>query len=127
MQLLESVSAVSGTGLMVWLLIAVPLASSAFLLLAGRATDAWGHYLGTLAPIVSFVLGLLLFLQMLGAAEESRPINVQLYEWIATGDWSINIGLLVDPLSILFVLLITGVGSLIHVYSIGYMAHDERR
>jgi NADH-quinone oxidoreductase subunit L len=126
-QLLESVSAVSGTGLMVWLLIAVPLASAAFLLLAGRATDAWGHYLGTLAPIVSFVLGLLLFLQMLGAAEESRPINVQLYEWIATGDWSINIGLLVDPLSILFVLLITGVGSLIHVYSIGYMAHDERR
>ena len=61
MQLLESLSAFSGAGLMTWLLIAVPLASAAFLLLAGKATDAWGHWLGTLAPIVSFVLGLVLF------------------------------------------------------------------
>ena len=50
-----------------------------------------------------------------------------LYEWIAVGPWQIEIGLLVDQLSILFALLITGVGSLIHIYSIGYMAHDERR
>ncbi len=127
MQLLESLSAFSGAGLMTWLLIAVPLASAAFLLLAGKATDAWGHWLGTLAPIVSFVLGLVLFFSLLGSAADARKINVELYEWIATGDWSIKLGLLVDPLSILFVLLITGVGSLIHVYSIGYMAHDERR
>ena len=112
---------------MVWLLIAVPLASAAFLLLAGKATNAWGHLLATLAPIASFVLGLVLFFQLLGSAAEARHINVELYEWIATGNWSIKLGLLVDPLSILFVLLITGVGSLIHVYSIGYMAHDERR
>ena len=50
-----------------------------------------------------------------------------LYSWIPTGGWDIDVGLLVDQLSIVFVLLITGVGSLIHVYSIGYMAHDERR
>ena len=54
-------------------------------------------------------------------------MGVPLYAWIPTGGWDIAVGLLVDQLSILFVLLITGVGSLIHVYSIGYMAHDERR
>ncbi len=127
MQLLESVSALSGSGAMAWLLIAIPLAGAAFLLLAGGLTDAWGHLLATLAPIVSFVLGLVLFAQLLGSPEDARHIDVSVYEWIATGSWSIEFGLLVDPLSILFVLLITGVGSLIHVYSIGYMAHDDRR
>ncbi len=127
MQLLESVSAMSSTGLMVWLLVAIPLASAAFLLLAGKITDGWGHLLGTLAPIASFVLGLVLFLQLLGSPGDDRAINVDLYQWIATGNWTIELGFLVDQLSILFVLLVTGVGSLIHVYSIGYMAHDERR
>ena len=61
MQLLESVSALSSPGLLVWLLVAIPLAGAAILLLAGKATDAWGNWLGTLAPIVSFVLGLVLF------------------------------------------------------------------
>ncbi|MFD0866041.1 NADH-quinone oxidoreductase subunit L [Tessaracoccus lubricantis] len=112
---------------MVWLLVAIPLASAAFLLLAGKATNTWGHLLGTLAPIASFAIGVVLFLQLLGASADDRVINVQLYEWIATGNWSIGLGFLVDQLSILFVLLVTGVGSLIHVYSIGYMAHDERR
>ncbi|MHA6525688.1 NADH-quinone oxidoreductase subunit L [Tessaracoccus sp. G1721] len=112
---------------MAWLLIAIPLASAAFLLLAGRLTDAWGHLLATVAPIVSFLLGLVLFVQLLGSPEDARHIAVSVYEWIATGAWSIEFGLLVDPLSILFVLLISGVGSLIHVYSIGYMAHDDRR
>jgi NADH-quinone oxidoreductase subunit L len=119
--------------MMTWLLIAVPLASAAFLLLVGKASDGWGHLLGTAAPVVSFVLGLVLFVQMLGANSvdpgfgDGRAINVEVYEWIATGSWSVKFGLLADPLSILFVLLITGVGSLIHVYSIGYMSHDDRR
>ena len=118
---------------MTWLLIAVPLASAAFLLLVGKASDGWGHLLGTAAPVVSFLLGLVLFVQMLGANSfdpgfgDGRAINVEVYEWMATGSWSVKFGLLADPLSILFVLLITGVGSLIHVYSIGYMSHDDRR
>lgn len=125
----EVFQAVPATGLfsMAWLLIVIPLATSLLLLLLGRFSDAWGHWLATLAPIASFVIGILLFLQMLGADESSRAVHVQLYEWIQTGDWTVNVGLLVDQLSILFVLLITGVGSLIHIYSIGYMAHDDRR
>ncbi|WGT48497.1 NADH-quinone oxidoreductase subunit L [Tessaracoccus lacteus] len=112
---------------MIWLLIAIPLASATFLLLAGRLTDRWGHFLATAAVVASFVIGLVLFAALLGLDSESRHLNTAVYEWIATGSWSIQLGLLVDPLSILFVLLITGVGSLIHVYSIGYMAHDDRR
>ncbi len=127
MQPLETLSALSGTGAMIWLLIVVPLASAALLLLLGKAANAWGHLLGTLAVVASFALGCLLFSTLLGAPEDARHLAVEPYEWIATGDWSLRMGLLVDPLSILFVLLITGVGSLIHIYSIGYMAHDERR
>lgn len=128
MHLLETtLSATSGQGLMTWLLIAIPLVSAAILLLAGKATNAWGHFLATAAVIASFVLGLILFVGMLALDDSARHLNTQVYEWIATGNWSITIGLLVDPLSILFVLLITGVGSLIHIYSIGYMAHDDRR
>ena len=69
----------------------------------------------------------MLFVQLLGREEAARAVGVPLYSWIPTGGWDIGVGLLIDQLSIMFVLLITGVGSLIHVYSIGYMAHDERR
>ncbi len=126
---LEVVPPVAATGLfsLAWLMIAIPAASAALLLLIGRAGDRWGHLLGTLAPFASFVVGLLLFVQLLGREEASRAVGVPLYEWFGSGRWSIGVGLLVDQLSIVFVLLITGVGGLIHVYSIGYMAHDERR
>ncbi|MDF1487050.1 NADH-quinone oxidoreductase subunit L [Tessaracoccus caeni] len=130
MHLLETITtATPATGLfsLAWLMIAIPLASAGLLLLLGKATDAWGHLLATLAPIASFTIGALLFIQMLGAPEDARAVSVPVYEWIATGSWTFNVSLLVDQLSILFVLLITGVGSLIHIYSIGYMSHDPRR
>jgi NADH-quinone oxidoreductase subunit L len=126
---LELVNPVAAGGLFsyAWLLIAVPAFSAAVLLLIGRAGDAWGHLLGTVAPLVSFGIGLLLFVQLLGRGEAERAVSVPLYTWISSGRWSIGAGLLLDQLSIVFVLLITGVGGLIHLYSIGYMAHDERR
>ncbi len=129
MQLLEIIPAVPATGLfsLAWLLIAIPLVCSALLLVLGRRSDGWGHLLATAATLASFVIGLLLFLQMMSADEASRAVSVPLYEWISIGSWSIEAGLLVDQLSILFVLLITGVGALIHIYSIGYMEHDENR
>ena len=129
MNLLEVVTPVAAEGLFsyAWLLIVIPLVSAGILLLIGKAGDAWAHVLGTLAPIASFVIGLGMFVQLLGREESARAVGVPLYTWIASGDWSINVGLLIDQLSIMFVLLITGVGSLIHIYSIGYMAHDPRR
>lgn len=126
---MDVVTPVAATGLFAyaWLLIAIPAASAAVLLLVGRAGDAWGHLLGTLAPLASFVIGLLLFVALLGRDEAQRSVALHLYDWIPSGRWNIAVGLQIDQLSIVFVLLITFVGGLIHVYSIGYMAHDERR
>ncbi|MCW2696345.1 MAG: nuoL [Modestobacter sp.] len=108
-----------------WLLIALPLAGAAVLLLGGRRTDRWGHLLGTATVVVAFVIGLLCTVQLAGV--EGRSVQVDLYTFMQTGTLDVQAGLLFDPLSALFVLLITGVGALIHVYSIGYMAHDAAR
>ena len=129
MNLLDVVTPLPATGLFTyaWLLIAIPALSAAILLIGGRATDAWGHLLGTLTPLISFALGFVLFVQLVGRDVASRAVSVPLYDWISSGQWHVGVGLLVDQLSIVFVLLITGVGGLIHIYSIGYMAHDRRR
>ena len=126
---LETVTPVPATGFFTsaWLLIAIPAASAAILLLVGRRADRWGHFLGAAAPLVSFAIGLYYFINLLGRDVPERAVSVPLYNWIASGRWQINVGLLIDQLSIVFVLLITGVGGLIHVYSVGYMAHDEKR
>ncbi|MEJ7773599.1 MAG: NADH-quinone oxidoreductase subunit L [Nocardioidaceae bacterium] len=108
-----------------YLIIALPAASAAVLLLGGRATNAWGHLLGTAAPLASFVIGVVAFAQLSTGDEEA--LTQQLFTWIDAGAFQVEFGLLFDPLSALFVLLITGVGGLIHVYSIGYMEHDVRR
>jgi NADH-quinone oxidoreductase subunit L len=108
-----------------WLLIALPLAGAAVLLLGGRRTDQWGHLLGTATVLGAFVLAVLSTVSL--ADVEGRSVDVDLFTFISTGELDVRAGLLYDPLSAVFVLLITGVGSLIHVYSIGYMAHDPAR
>lgn len=112
---------------LLWLIIALPLLGAAILLLGGRYTDKWGHLLGTATAATSFVISLVLFVSLLGREEGDRQVAQHLYDWIDSGRLHIGMDLLYDPLSALFLLLITGVGSLIHVYSIGYMAHDPRR
>src|ERR671939_643387 len=109
-----------------WLLIALPLAGAAVLLLGGRRTDRWGHLLGVATVVAAFVIGLLCTLQLAGLPG-SRAVDVDLFTFISAGTLDVRAALLFDPLSAVFVLLITGVGALIHVYSIGYMAHDPRR
>ncbi|WP_242891946.1 NADH-quinone oxidoreductase subunit L [Actinomadura litoris] len=110
-----------------WLLIALPLAGAAILLLGGRRTDRWGHLLGVTMSLASFVVGAAMFVQMLGYEAEERRRTLHLWDFIDVGSFKVGMDLLVDPLSISFVLLITGVGSLIHIYSIGYMAEDPDR
>ena len=110
-----------------WLLIALPLAGAAVLLLGGRATDAWGHLLGLAAAAASFAGGVVLFTQLLGRPADDRTLHQTLFSWVPAGELRVDFGLQVDQLSICFVLLITGVGSLIHLYSIGYMSHDAER
>jgi NADH-quinone oxidoreductase subunit L len=120
-------NAVPATGLLsaTWLLIALPLAGAAVLLLGGRRTDRWGHLLGCATVLAAFVVGLLATLQLAGL--DAKAVDVDLFTFISAGRLDVTAGLLFDPLSAAFVLLITGVGSLIHVYSVGYMAHDPGR
>ena len=108
-------------------LIALPLLGATILLLAGRRADKWGHILGTLMSASAFAVGLYQLSLMLGRSNEARPVTQKLFEWISVGTFNIDAGLLLDQLSICFVLLITGVGTLIHIYSISYMSHDHDR
>jgi NADH-quinone oxidoreductase subunit L len=108
-------------------LIALPLAGAAILLLGGSRTDKWGHLLGTAMSASSFGVGIYQLMLMLDRPTEQRPVGQKLFEWIHVGDFKVDAGLLLDQLSICFVLLITGVGTLIHIYSISYMSHDKDR
>ena len=108
-------------------LVAAPLAGAALLLLGGRRLDAIGHWLGVIASTASFVVGAVLFADMLGRDTAARPIHQHLFSWVPVNGFQADIGFQLDQLSMTFVLLISGVGSLIHLYSVGYMAHDERR
>ncbi len=108
-------------------LIALPLAGAGILLLAGRRADKWGHLLGTAMSASSFGVGLYQLMLMLDRPTEQRPVGQKLFEWINVGEFKVDAGLLLDQLSICFVLLITGVGTLIHIYSISYMSHDKDR
>ena len=110
-----------------WLLIAVPLASFFVLMLAGSRADSWGHWLGVAASCVAAIVGIGAFVEMLGRDAENRVENVHLFTWFSGGEFSLDAGLLIDPLSLTFVLLVTFVGTLIHIYSVAYMEHDPRR
>ncbi|MFE2235397.1 NADH-quinone oxidoreductase subunit L [Streptomyces sp. NPDC059442] len=109
------------------LLIAAPLLGAAVLLCGGRRLDKTGHWLGTVLAAVSFVIGVVLFADMLGRSADDRALHQTLYTWIPVESFQADMAFQLDQLSMTFVLLITGVGTLIHVYSIGYMEHDERR
>jgi len=108
-------------------LIALPLAGAIILLLAGRKADKWGHLLATVLSASSFGVGLYQLSEMLALEPEERAMTQKLFTWINVGTFNVDAGLLLDQLSICFVLLITGVGTLIHIYSISYMSHDRDR
>ena len=110
-----------------WLLIALPLAGAALLLLGGKATNSFGPALATGLSWASFGLGVAALMQLLAVDPEQRSTQQTLYNWVPAGAFQLSAGLQIDTLSISFVLLITFVGSLIHVYSLGYMSHDPNK
>jgi len=122
-----SVADATGVLSLSWLLVALPLAGAAILLLGGRRTDSFGHLLGTGTVVLAFVIGLLQFIALLGRDADDRAVGQELYTWISVGGFDVDAGLRLDQLSMCFVLLITFVGALIHIYSIGYMEHDPDR
>jgi NADH-quinone oxidoreductase subunit L len=117
-------TAATGITAYAWLLVVLPMLGSAILLIGGRATDKWGPLLAVALSWASFVIGLVTWIAMLGRDPGSRAQSVHLYSWVPAGSFKLDAGLLVDQLSMSFVLLVTFVGSLILVYSLGYMEHD---
>ena len=124
---MDEVTYAPATGLLswTWLLIALPAAGAAVLLLTGRRSDKWGHWLGVATVGGAFALALAMFSQLAGL--DDRSAATDLFTFIAVGDLDVQASLLLDPLSGVFTLLITGVGFLIHLYAVGYMADDEGR
>ena len=124
---MQNVIAASGVASSAWLLLALPVFGALVLLVGGRRTDGWGHLLGCVTVALAFVWGLVLFFGDLGRPAAERVQNLHLFDWIPVNSLQVDFGLRLDPLSLTFVLLITGVGGLIHIYSIGYMSHDRDR
>jgi len=110
-----------------WLLVAIPLLSAAFLLLAGKRADRWGHWVGVAASGLAFLFGLGVTVSLLGDDAATRVRSLHLFSWIPAGSLHLDAGMRLDPLSLTFVLLVTFVGTLIHVYSVAYMEQDPSR
>ncbi|MEC3917591.1 NADH-quinone oxidoreductase subunit L [Nocardia sp. CDC160] len=112
---------------MLWLLPALPLAGAVSLLLMGKISDKFGHLVGTLMALASFGVAAWAFNDMLDRSNAQRAVHYSLFEWVPVAGLKVDFALQLDQLSMCFALLITGVGSLIHIYSVGYMAHDPGR
>ena len=123
----QAVQPASGVTTLAWLLVAFPVLGAAILLFGGRRTNRFGPVLATALSWASFGLGTVIFLSMLGRSSGQRAENLFLYKWIPAGSFQVDAGMLIDPLSMAFVLLVTFVGSLILVYSLAYMEHDPDR
>jgi NADH-quinone oxidoreductase subunit L len=109
----------------VWLIPALPLLGVVLLLVFGRKLgEPWAGVLATTLMAGSFLAGVVTFLGLLDRHEEERRFLFHLFEWMPVGGFSVDVGFLVDPLSMTMVLFVTGVGALIHLYSIGYMHGD---
>ena len=124
---LQQVTPATGIFTLIALLIALPLAGAVILLLGGRRTNRWGPYLGVLTVTGSAVLAIVMLVKLMALPTGSRSIGQNLYQWVFAGSFKVNFAFQLDQLSIVFVLLITIVGTLIHIYSLGYMAHDVDR
>lgn len=108
-----------------WLLIALPALGALILLITGRRANKWGHLLGCATVLAAFCYAVALFASLSGLSPEQRVRDLYLFSWIPVDALQVDFGLRLDPLSMVFALLVTGVGALIHIYSVGYMAHDQ--
>ncbi|MDQ2650028.1 MAG: NADH-quinone oxidoreductase subunit L, partial [Actinomycetota bacterium] len=112
---------------LVWLIPALPLAGFLLLLVAGpKLGEPRAGWVATIASGASFLVTVAVFIALWGEDAHHRAHEVVLFEWLPAGGFSVDVGFLVDPLSITMALFVTGIGTLIHLYSIGYMHGDEK-
>ena len=111
---------------LVWLVLLLPLVGSLYNGL--RGANASKRTVGVIAcgsVGLAFLVGLYVLSGLLGLPAEERQVTRTLFDWISIGNFDVSFSLLVDPLSVLMILVVTGVGFLIHVYSVGYMGEDD--
>lgn len=94
------VTRATGAASLIWLCVLVPLASSGLLLVLGKASDAWGHWLAIAASAASFAIGAAAWIAMLGRKPESRVMETVLYRWIPGGGLQVDFGFRVDRKSV---------------------------
>ena len=112
---------------LVWLIPALPLAGFLLLMVFGRRLgEPAAGWLASAAVGLSFIVSLVVFAGLLAKPGDDRQFTQILFQWIPVGNLRVDVGFLVDPLSITMVLFVTGIATLIHVYSIGYMHKDEK-
>ena len=112
---------------LVWLIPGLPLIGFTFLLLFGkRLGEPQAGWLATAAVSGSFLSAVAVFFGLATKPPEERVYEITLFEWIPSGELSVGLGFLADPLSIAMALFVTGVGALIHLYAIGYMHGDPK-
>jgi NADH-quinone oxidoreductase subunit L len=109
-----------------WLIPLFPLAGATFLLFVGKRAGRSAGPIATLMMAASFVTGLVTFVQVSHQPTGSRGFIRPVYDWIVSGNFNVSLDLRIDQLSLMMVLVVTGVGALIHMYSIGYMHGDPR-
>jgi NADH-quinone oxidoreductase subunit L len=108
-----------------WLLPAFPLVGALVLMVFGRRLgEPRSGWFAAAMPIASFLVTVSVYFDLLSRSSEERHEVVTLFSWIPVGALHIDVALLADPLSITMALFITGIGSLIHLYAIGYMHGD---
>jgi NADH-quinone oxidoreductase subunit L len=112
---------------LVWLIPLLPLVGGLLLIVAGaRIGEPRAGWLATTMTASSFVVTVLVYFDLLGRTAKERSHVLSLFEWIPVGSLQIDFALLADPLSITMALFVTGIGSLIHLYAIGYMHGDPK-
>jgi NADH-quinone oxidoreductase subunit L len=110
----------------VWLVPALPLAGAAINLFAGKRLGRWAGILASALMVVAFALALRVLADLVKLPGDERLVVRHLWDWISVGSFRVAADLRVDPLSVTMMLVVTGVGAVIHVYSIGYMHGDPR-
>ena len=109
-----------------WVVAALPLAGAVVNLFVGGRLGRWAGWLATAAAGVSFAIAVGGVMRLVGMPAEERTVVQHLFDWISVGDFSVGVDLRLDQLSAVMILVVTGIGSLIHLYAIGYMREDPR-
>ncbi|MBE2239831.1 MAG: NADH-quinone oxidoreductase subunit L [Caldilineaceae bacterium] len=111
----------------VWLLFALPALGALIILFAGRwMSQKVVGWVASAAVLGAFLVAVSLWFSLAGLPAEARSVTVTWWEWMTIGAFRVPAAVLIDPLSVIMALVVTGVGFLIHVYSIGYMEHEPR-